>query len=246
MIATEKTWGISGNALKLLAAALMTVDHIGLIFFPRVLAWRIIGRLSMPIFAFMVAQGCKYTRSRLKYLGNLFACLALCQIPYYVAYQRSEICILGTFFVGATLLFCLQDTKKALADGKWLWGIFGVFSFIFGVCLTYLLNKCVSLDYGFWGCMLPVFAGLLYCPDNAPPLWKKLDNKWTSLLFFGIGLYILAKDSGISLQAYCLFSLGILALYSGRRGKGGLKYFFYLFYPLHLALLQGLYLLLHN
>ena len=58
---------LSGNALKLIAAAAMVVDHAGLMFFPGNLLPRILGRLAYPIFAFMIAEGSKYTRSRKKY-----------------------------------------------------------------------------------------------------------------------------------------------------------------------------------
>ena len=37
----------------------------------------------------------------------------------------------------------------------------------------------------------------------------------------------------------------LFAFYNGRRGKLRLKYFFYCFYPLHLALLAGIRLALH-
>ena len=57
---------LTGNALKILAALFMTIDHIGVMLFPRVLVLRIIGRLALPIFAFMIAEGCKYTRNKKK------------------------------------------------------------------------------------------------------------------------------------------------------------------------------------
>ena len=41
-------------------------------------------------------------------------------------------------------------------------------------------------------------------------------------------------------MVYALLALPILLLYSGKRGKANLKYFFYIFYPVHLAALQGI------
>ena len=58
---------LTGNALKILAAIFMTIDHIGVMLFPRMLILRIIGRLALPVFAFMIAEGCKYTRNKKKY-----------------------------------------------------------------------------------------------------------------------------------------------------------------------------------
>lgn len=56
---------LSGNALKILACLLMLTDHIGMILFSEVSALRAVGRLSMPIFAFMFAEGCHYTRHKI-------------------------------------------------------------------------------------------------------------------------------------------------------------------------------------
>ena len=47
----------TGNALKLIAAVLMLVDHVGVIFFPDTLLFRIIGRPALPIFSFFIAEG---------------------------------------------------------------------------------------------------------------------------------------------------------------------------------------------
>ena len=244
MVKTRPFALLSGNALKLIAAALMVIDHIGVIFFPEDLIWRYIGRVSMPIFAFFIAEGCRYTRSPLGYLGKLFACLAVCQIGNFVGTGSLDICILGTFFLGASLLFCLQNAKKALFSRHLEKGVVWLAAFLLGTAATYYVNLLVYIDYGFWACMLPVFGGLLYLPENAPGHLKKWDNKWTGLLCFAVGLCLLSWFDDYSVvQVYCLLALPLLALYSGKRGKGNMKYFFYLFYPVHLALLEGIYLL---
>ncbi len=222
----------------------MVVDHIGVIFFPNDLVWRYIGRISMPIFAYFIAEGCRYTRRPWGYLGKLSACLIVCQIGNYVGTGSLEICILGTFLLGACLLFSLQNAKKALFDRAWGNGAFWSGLFVLGIAATYYVNQKLYIDYGFWACILPVFAGVVYLPENAPGYLKKWDNKWLGLLCFAIGLCLLVLfDDYAELQVYCLLALPLLALYSGKRGKRKMKYFFYLFYPIHLALLEGIYLL---
>ena len=42
---------LNANALKLIAAASMLIDHMGLMFFPEVILFRALGRLAMPLFA---------------------------------------------------------------------------------------------------------------------------------------------------------------------------------------------------
>ena len=56
----------------------------------------------------------------------------------------------------------------------------------------------------------------------------------------GIGLVLLSLDLGDSIQILSLAALPLLLCYNGRRGKWNLKYFFYIFYPVHLAVIQGI------
>ena len=65
---TKKFPGLTGNQLKLIALFAMTCDHVGMQIFPQLLWLRMIGRLAMPIYAFMIAEGCRHTRNRKKYL----------------------------------------------------------------------------------------------------------------------------------------------------------------------------------
>ena len=53
-IALKEKTGLTGNQLKLIAMAAMTLDHIGEYLLPQVLILRIIGRLALPIYAYMM------------------------------------------------------------------------------------------------------------------------------------------------------------------------------------------------
>lgn len=221
----------------------MLIDHVGMIFFPYDMTFRLIGRLAMPIFAFMVAEGCRYTRSRGRYLLGLVICLTICQVGFYIGTGSTNLCILAAFALGTVTVFCLQEFKKALFTAdmphKLLWG--GLF--LLTVALVRLFCSFVYVDYGFWGCMLPVFASLFHMPPSAPGWLKKLDCKWMHLVSFSVGLVLLCRDA-LPIQFYSLLSIPLLLCYSGRKGKGRLKYFFYIFYPVHLMLLYGLHQLI--
>lgn len=219
---------LSGNALKLLAALFMTIDHVGVLLLPHVIVLRILGRLALPIFAFMIAEGCRYTRNRLRYFGSVFALGVLCQIVYYLADRSLYFSILITFSLSIATIYALQDWK----DQKTPRSALVFFGAVAGV---YALNRVFTIDYGFWGCMLPVFAAAFQ-----KTAW---DRPWVNLGMLGLGLLVLAADLG-QIQYYALPALPLLACYNGRRGRWKLKYFFYLFYPLHLVLLQGIALLL--
>ena len=219
---------LSGNALKLLAALFMTIDHVGVLLLPHVIVLRILGRLALPIFAFMIAEGCRYTRNRLRYFGSVFALGVLCQIVYYLAERSLYFSILITFSLSIATIYALQDWKEQKTPRSAL-------VFFGAVAGVYALNRVFAIDYGFWGCMLPVFAAAFQ-----KTAW---DRPWVNLGMLGLGLLILAADLG-QIQYYALPALPLLACYNGRRGRWKLKYFFYLFYPLHLVLLQGIALLL--
>ena len=77
--------GLTGNQLKLLALIAMTCDHVGYQLLPQYEFLRTIGRLAFPIFAYMIAEGAKYTKNRLRYFLQMFGCGLLCSIVYFVA-----------------------------------------------------------------------------------------------------------------------------------------------------------------
>ena len=74
---------LSSNALKLIALLSMTVDHIGLLLFPRLRIARILGRIAFPIFAYMIAEGCRHTSRRARYLGTVFLLGAAMQVLFW-------------------------------------------------------------------------------------------------------------------------------------------------------------------
>jgi len=215
---------LSGNMLKILAAVTMTVDHIGYIFFPGQALWMIIGRIAMPIFAYMIAEGCYHTRSKVRYFLSVLGLGLLCQ-SVYVAFVGSWDFCMPVNFALSIVLVCLLE--QAVQERSALWGLL----FVLITALVYLVNRVVRFDYGFWGCMLPVFCCL--------PRLLGRKEQLLSVLTLGIGLVILSFHSS-TLQWWSLLALPLLALYSGQRGKLPMKYFFYIFYPLHLALLQGI------
>lgn len=70
------------DALKLIALITMFIDHLGMLFYTEYTWMRTIGRLAFPIFAYQLALGFVYTRSRSKYAVRLLAFAALAQLPY--------------------------------------------------------------------------------------------------------------------------------------------------------------------
>ena len=217
---------MNGAILKILAVIFMTVDHVGMVLFPQHILFRQIGRLAFPIFAYMIAEGCCYTRSMPKYWGLVTVVAAVCQIVYFVAMDSLYQCIFVTFSLSIGLIWLLK-IAQGRGGVRWALPILGLCAVFFVTeMLPYILDGTdYAVDYGFWGVLLPV----------AVYIGK---TKWEKLLLATIVLVVLALGSG-SIQFYSLLSLALLALYNGKRGKGLGKYFFYIYYPLHLLIIQG-------
>ena len=72
-----KKFGITNNQLKIIAMVSMLFDHVGKELLPQYPILQIIDRLAFPIFAYMIAEGCFYTKNIIKYFTII---LMLCQL----------------------------------------------------------------------------------------------------------------------------------------------------------------------
>ena len=218
---------LNGNHLKLIAAVTMLLDHAGILLFPKVKLLRIIGRLAYPIFAFMIAEGCRYTHNRLRYFLMVFGLGVGCQLVYFFAGGAAYLNILLTFSASILLIYILQEMYRAKTWKKEaLWSVL----FAAGFLSAYGIQHIITMDYGFWGIMVPVFVSFAH---------QRKFPRWASVVLLGIGLVLLGADMG-GIQHWALLAVPLLLLYSGERGKYKMKYFFYIFYPVHLAVLQGI------
>lgn len=216
---------LTSNQLKLLAMLTMTLDHIGVQLYPGILWLRIVGRLAFPIYAYMIAEGCAHTRNRRKYLLQMAGLALLCQLVYFFAMGSLFQCILVTFTLSILLIYACDTGSRPLTA----LALLGV-AFVTVALPRLLPGTDFAIDYGFFGVLVPVAAYL----------GKTHREK---LLFTAGALVALAWSVG-GIQWYSLAALLPLALYGGQRGKRRMKWLFYLYYPLHLAAIYGISLLL--
>ena len=73
--------GISQEGLKLLACVTMSVDHVAALHYA-VTPLRVIGRLSFPIFCFLLSEGVYHTRNPRKYALRLLVVALLSELPF--------------------------------------------------------------------------------------------------------------------------------------------------------------------
>lgn len=223
---TEK--GLSGNQLKLIAMIAMTADHVGLMFFPESALLRLIGRLAFPIYAYMIGEGCRHTRSMGKYFGSVAVMAFACQLVYWFAQGSLYQSILVTFSLSIAL--CMLAKMATERGGILSWIVFGVGTaavlFVTEVLPALLPGTDYGIDYGFWGVLLPV--GVYLARDRK-----------TSLAYTAAFLALLALELWEG-QWFALTAIPLLALYNGRRGRLHIKWLFYFYYPAHLAVLWGI------
>jgi len=232
---------LSGNTLKIIAAISMLIDHIGFILFPDQVVLRIIGRLSYPIFAFMIAEGCFYTKNKAKYFSGIFALATICQIFYYVYNRDFYMGILVTFSISVLLIYLVEflNERFHLSESTGFQKIGAALIFTVAIVAIYFLNAYVVIDYGFWGCIAPLFVTIFRKTKTL-----KISSLTLQKIAFGIALVILSASLG-GVQYYCLLALPLLFAYSGKRGKAKMKLFFYIFYPTHIVAVQMLSMLLN-
>ena len=239
---------INVNTLKILAAVFMVIDHIGLMLFPHTIILRIVGRMSFPLFAFAISEGCRYTRNKTKHFLLIALCALACQIFYYFFSDGSlQMCVFVTFAWSVLLIYAMQFFKKTLFDGSPLSRqILSALLFLSTVFGAHAFCEAFVVDYGFWGCMLPVFASVFdFQRIPAPEKTQKLDCLPLRVLLLGVGtLLMVISYLPVRLYFYAFLAIPLLLLYNGEKGSWRLKYFFYIFYPLHLAILQGIYWLI--
>ena len=215
--------GLTGNQLKLLAMIAMTCDHVGLQLLPQLPVLRLIGRLALPIYAFLIAEGCRHTRSCGRYLFRMAAMAALCQMVYFVAMGSLYQCILVTFSLSIGLIRLSEELK----DGK-AWPFYAATAAAFFLCVVLpdlWTGTDFAIDYGLPGVLLPLF----------------IYHGGTKGLV--AGLVILALSLG-GIQWFALAAVPLLLAYNGQRGMGKLGWLFYWYYPLHLMVIYGLSLIL--
>ena len=224
--------GLNSNLIKILALLFMTIDHVGVVIFPHLEILRIIGRLSFPLFAFTVAEGCYYTRNKLLRFLMIFLIGASCQLVFYLYSGELLQNILLTFSLSMAMIYAYQYflNKK---------NVFSILLFLASIVFVYFMTNILPniipkrgfrFDYGFSGAVLPL---LIY-------LFRDARLKFVAT---AVGVLLLALSLGDT-QWYGLLALIILAFYDGTKGKLKIKYLFYVYYPLHLLVIYGISMLM--
>lgn len=217
--------------IKFFAAALMLVDHVGYLIFPYFFILRIIGRLSMPLYAYSVARGFFYSNQHgtiKRYILNVLLIGAVSQIPYsYITGRAFDLNICFTWFISLLLLYVATREYNSASQA--------VLSLIIASAVIFIPMKLnfFSVDYGMSGIFAPIMFYFLI-KNNKEGIFSYF------LVLLGVwGLYAVNHDSAVALvQFTSVFASFLLVVFKKYDRKIRLsKWFYYLFYPCHLVVL---------
>ena len=216
---------MSGFVLKIIAVFFMVVDHVKYAFPTCYNEFTLyFGRIAFPLFAFCAVQSYIHTSNLKNYLNRLLIAGIVSEIPFLLFCSLPTLKVVGldiqfTLFMGilAIILYDnLEDKRKSL----------------FLVLIIAILSEIIKVDYGLYGALL-VFSFYIF-----------KDSKWKTLLSSGLVVclhylyrFVFLNSSEYTVKNWIcsLIPLFIILLYNGKKGHS-MKWFFYIFYPLHLLI----------
>lgn len=251
---------MSSHAIRLFACVTMLCDHIGYCMqaygvgeFELANILRIVGRLAMPLFAFMIAEGFKKTHNVLLYMLRVFLAALVSEIPFDLMsvgrlYNNSSQNVMFTLLLGLLSLYTVDLARKS--KSKHL----KCYAFIPVLFFCYVANY-LSVDYGFYGVLLILLFYFLDTSSVETRIWYL-----PALAVFASRYIILAYWNGTAVnswgttQLYELFCIVPILLYNGKKGytpKSKVGRFmqrtgFYLFYSAHMTVLYFIFKFWNN
>ena len=226
------------NIIKYIAAFTMFLDHFALQFFIAdsliYIIFRSLGRIAYVLFAYMIAEGFFKTSNLKNYYLRILGFAVIIEISialiYFITGMNFLIHanVIWPLVIGLTCLVLLK-AKKTWLRVLMLLPILGLL----------LLAEYLNTPYGAYGPLMIMFFAL-YQNKITQFLFVTALN----LIFIEVPLlsYLGEGDlarypSDMWWQWFSLLGFIFIFLYNGKKGKLNTKWFFYIFYPLHLGLI---------
>lgn len=220
------------NVLKIIALISMIIDHVGIHLLDNNPYFRIIGRIAFPIFAFFIAEGLRYTRSKKRYVLSLSLFAIISQIPYIFLYDEFKLNILFTFLIAIAFISLINLLKLESVKSN----IFKFCSII--ISLIVLTIGCFIagdvfriIEYHSFGILL------ILCFYYLKSYWKFIVASIVMLLMVLENCLLFGFELSNLRQLFSLVSILMLIFYNQKKGKFNLKYLFYIAYPAHLFII---------
>ena len=265
---------ISSNMLKTIAVIAMVIDHIGFYFSaiiptPIYSICRFVGRISMPIFVYLIVQGFFHTKNYKKYILRMGVLAVVTQILITILMIINikivpEYTVARQVYLNGNILFsfviCLGVLKLLHEDilvKKWAYTKNMSLKIIL-VAAILIATMFMPLDYGIEVVILSML--MYYIEKFRIKLMIEKNNKaisvksillnsanedkikiiYLSLILLSISTLIIYFNASWAV----IFSIIPIGLYNMERGKNSLKYLYYVVFPLHHILLYSIAILI--
>ena len=223
---------LNSYQLKYIALVSMIIDHRAVVFKselaePVYLTMRCLGRISFPLFCFVLVEGFFHSSDRNRYLGRLILFTVLSEIPFDLALKGSIWNVLHHPSWGTVMDWSAQNVFLTLSLGFAAMMVMDRYEndsprILLTLILFSLAGEFLRCDYGSTG----VATILLFY----------LVRKYGRLPLIGAYIPLLAMGIYSRTQLFCILSYPLLEGYNGEKGRGA-RYLFYIAYPAHLILL---------
>ena len=213
---------MSSFVLKIIACFTMFLDHIGyLVYHGKMSFFNLIGRFAFPIFAFQISEGYSHTKNLKKYIFRLFIFAIISQYPFILFHNLiSTGLALNVFFTLLLGLICIIVYDKVP---------YKILSLAICVFIGYI-SQIIHCDYGFYG----VIIILLFYVFRNNKFLMSLSFILCTIIKYSINIFKYGNTYIYSLLCVCtIFPILFINLYNKKQGKK-IKYFLYIFYPVHL------------
>ncbi len=207
----------------------MVMDHVCYLLMPEFLILHFFGRLSFPLFAWLLAKGEKHTKNVYRYGSRLLITAIISQPIYSFVFQRLSFNILYTLVLGLMMLRLVKRYPQ-------LWQKLT----IIGLCAV--VAESLSFSYGAYG--IGVIFLMSLTDKLKPRIWllywciltDKLKPRIWLLYWCIFHFFILVILSMLNIfQGWAIFAGLIVFQFNGQPGSRAR--WFYVFYPAHLIIL---------
>lgn len=248
---------LSGNSVKIIAAACMLIDHLGKtvfftvikeILFPMTKVGKLpqsvsqlifninqnvlysIGSIAFPLFCFMLVEGYQHTRNKAMFLKRIGLFALVSELPFDLAFFSSFAMVENTF--------------------PFYWPYQNIFfTYFWGLCVLMLIEKIsmmhqkavalfMQVTIVFVACLLA--EKVIHCDYGGYGVFLivLLYTLRRCRLYQTLGMLLIPLFKYTPHPISYLCSILIIVLYNGKRGEMNLKIFFYVFYPAHILCLH--------
>lgn len=218
----------------------MTIDHIAFLFVPPesplYFIMRLIGRLTAPVMSFFIVEGFVHTRNYKKYFLRMFAFAIISQPFYFVMIFRRTPQNTTEFLMNLNVMFnfCISLIMLKIVSGR-----------LRTEKKILLSGMCFMLaDLCDWSFIIPAWVLIFFFFRN---------SKFRTALFISVSVVLITLKYLPTYNSFFAFSyqygvvlaIILIDLYNGRRSENHAKitrWFFYIYYPLHMAVIELLFL----